>query len=95
MRIRTAGTRRAIDRWKVRAKLHVRSSQDRALDFVSRLLVPPQRGKAVFIPPLVLALSLNFAAVELATIILVGFFIAKLQCYRFANGVMCLLGAGP
>lgn len=94
MRIRTASTRRAIDRWKAQARLQVRRSQDSALDFVSRLLVSPQRGRAVFIPPMILALSLHFAVVELATIVLVGFFVAKLHCYRFANSVMGLFSVG-
>ena len=88
VKIRTAPTRRAIDKWKGKARAQARMSQYWALDFVTQLLTSSKRWKVVFIPPLILVLSFNFAAFELGILILVSFFITKLQCYRFANSVM-------
>lgn len=76
---------------EARTKAQVRNSQCWALDLVARLLTSSKRGKVVFIPLLVVALSFNFAILELVILILVGFFIAKLQCYRFVNSMMGLL----
>jgi len=36
----------------------------------------------------ILALSLNFAALELGILILLGFFVAKLHCYRLVNSIL-------
>ena len=91
MRISTASTRRAIDRWKGRARSHARRSQLWALDLVSRLLTSPKRGKPFFVPMLVFGLSVNFAALELVIFILLGFFVANLHVYRFVNSMMNLL----
>ena len=88
MRIRTASTRRAIDKWKGKAKAHARRSQFWALDLVSRVLTSPGKRRVAFVPMLVLALSVNFAALELAILVLVGFFVAKLHFYRLVNSAM-------
>jgi hypothetical protein len=39
---------------------------------------------------LILALSINFAALELVVLVLLGFFVAKLQFYRLVNSAMNL-----
>lgn len=44
--------------------------------------------------PLIVALSLNFAALEFVVLIVIGFFLAKLHCYRFANSIMKLMSFG-
>lgn len=90
MRIRTASTRRAIDRWKGRAKAHVRRTQLWSLDFAARLLTSRKRAGVALIPMLILALSINFAALELVVLVLLGFFVAKLQFYRLVNSAMNL-----
>lgn len=93
MRISTASTRRAIDRWKGKAKDQARRSQIWALDLVSHLLTSPKRGRAFLVPVLVFALSVNFAALELVILVLVGLFIVKLHVYRFVNSMMNIFGA--
>lgn len=55
---------------------------------VAQSLTSARRGKIALVPLLVLALSFNFAVLELAILILIGFFIAKLQCYRFINSMI-------
>ncbi|MDG6946195.1 MAG: hypothetical protein JRN63_00825 [Nitrososphaerota archaeon] len=55
---------------------------------VAQLLVSSRRERVALIPLLVFASSFSFAASELVMLVLVGFFIAKLQCYRFVNLVL-------
>lgn len=87
MRVSTASTRRSIDRWRGKAKAHVIRSRYLALEYASRLLTSPRKGRAALLPPLVLALSVNFALFELGVLVLMGFLVAKLHFYRFLNSV--------
>ena len=91
VRVSTASTRRSIDMWRGKAKAHVMRSQYLALEYVSRLLTSPRKGKVALVPPLVLALSLNFALFELGVLVMMGFFVAKLHFYRFLNSVAGLI----
>lgn len=59
---------------------------------MSKLLASPQRGRVMLVPPVVMALSVNFAFLELGILLLVGFFIAKLHFYRFLNAMTGLFG---
>lgn len=95
MRIKTAHTRRAIDKWKSRAKAQVRRSQAWGLDLVTRLLTSPKRGRVALVPLLVLALLFNFATLEFAMLVLVGFFTVKLHLYRFANLLLRIPSFAP
>lgn len=88
MKIATASTRRAIDRWKERAKIQVTRFHSRGAESVAQIIVSPSRSRILLVLPLVLALSLNFAAVELSVLIVVGFFVTKLRFYRLVNSVM-------
>lgn len=55
---------------------------------MAQIIVSPSRSRILLVLPLVLALSLNFAAVELSVLIVVGFFVTKLRFYRLVNSVM-------
>lgn len=90
MRIRTASTRRAIDKWKGAAKRRARNSQFWALDFVAGVLTSSRRERFVYIPPLILALSFHFAFIELGILVVAGFYVAKLYCVRFVNSILGL-----
>ena len=90
VRVKTTSTRRAIDAWRARAKAQVRKSRGWTLYLAARLLTSYRRERVAFIPLLVFASSFSFATLELVMLILLGFFAAKLQCYRFVN---LMLGA--
>ncbi|MDG7007224.1 MAG: hypothetical protein JRN06_03135 [Nitrososphaerota archaeon] len=91
MKVSTAATRKAIDRWKAKAGAEARRIQVRALDIVAGVITSTKRGRFALVPPVLLALSLNFALVELAILVVAGFYIAKLQCYRFVNSILRVL----
>ncbi len=90
MKISTASTRRAVDKWKARAKAEVGRSRILALDFASRLVTPGRWGRMALIPFLALVLSFHFAMLELGILSLLGYFTAKLQLYRFFNSILGL-----
>jgi len=93
-KIKTAATRRAIDMWKERAKTETSRFHSWTLALVAQLIVSTGRRRMFLVIPVVLALSLNFAVFELVILILIGFFIAKLHCYRFVNSMMKLMPFG-
>ena len=85
MRIRTAATRKAIDKWKERMSSEAsRFYMSTAAIFASFVLVPK-------IERFVLAVALSWAAIadfalsEFALLALLGFLVAKLHCYTFVN----------
>lgn len=88
MRIKTASTRRAIDKWKDEAEAHVAKSQVWALELYTQLLSSPRRGRALLVPIFGLALMFHFAAIELVALISLGFFVAKLKFYGFLNSML-------
>ncbi|MDG6910983.1 MAG: hypothetical protein JRN18_01370 [Nitrososphaerota archaeon] len=88
LKVKTASARRAIDAWRFRSKAQVKKSMDWTFYMVAQLLVSSRRERVALIPLLVFASSFSFAASELVMLVLVGFFIAKLQCYRFVNLVL-------
>lgn len=57
----------------------------------AKLLASSVRGKVVIVPLLLVALSLNFVVLELGIFVFIGFLVAKLNCYRFANSMMRLI----
>jgi hypothetical protein len=91
LRLSTASTRRAIDGWKGRASVRVKTSWAWAIVLTAQLLISERRERLALLPALVFALSLNFALAELAILIVVGFYVAKLQCYRFVNMMLGFL----
>ena len=90
MKVKTASTRKVIDRLKSRARAQVGISRDWTLYLAARLLTSSRRENAALLPLLVFASSFSFATLELVMLILLGFFAAKLQCYRLVN---LMLGA--
>ncbi|MGI0078547.1 MAG: hypothetical protein ACRECH_02885 [Nitrososphaerales archaeon] len=83
MRIKTSRTLRSIDQWKHRLRLR----NHKFMGGMSVLLLgfSAARKEVGMLLLLVLGLSVHFAAVQFASLVLVGFFIAKLNFYRFAN----------
>lgn len=90
MRIGTAPTRRAIDRWKATAKSEARRAQYWALDLVAGVIASSRLERLVFIPPIMLALSFHLAFLELGIFLIAGFYVVKLQCVRFVNSLLGL-----
>jgi hypothetical protein len=88
MRVKTATTRRTIDKWRQRAGSEATRFYVSTTAMVAYVLSAPRRGRYFLIVPTALAVSLNFAFLELAVIILIGFFTAKLHCYRLVNSVL-------
>ncbi|MDG6902728.1 MAG: hypothetical protein JRM80_12330 [Nitrososphaerota archaeon] len=91
MRLSTASTRRAIDKWKRHARSQATRSKYWALEMVSGVVTSARREKLVVLPFLGLAVLFNFAAIQFGVLVLIGFFVAKLHCYRLVNSVMGLL----
>ena len=95
VKINTASTRRAIDRWREKARAEARRIQARALDIVAGVVTSSKRGRFAFVPPLLLAFSLHFAVVEIAILTVAGFYVAKLHCYRLVNSVLGVFSLPP
>lgn len=82
MRIKTADALRQVDRWK-------QTVLDRYRRFVaslSFLLISVGHRRQVLIPMFfTVGMSLHFALLELASLIVLGVFLLKLHSYRLAN----------
>lgn len=83
MRIKTSRTLRSIDQWKHNLSLR----NHKFLGGLSVLLLASgiARKEAGVLMLLILGISVQFAAVQFVSLLLIGFFIAKLNFYRFAN----------
>jgi len=87
MRIKTTRTIRAIDEWKNRFS----NKNDRFFGGISILLsaIAFARSFAVVILALIIiSVCIEFAAVQFASIVLLGFFMLKLRFYRFSNFIL-------
>jgi hypothetical protein len=85
VRISTAETRRAIDKWKERTRAEASRFYISTGGLLASVLPAPSRGRFLLALALVLAMMVNFAFSELALLVLLGFLTAKLQCYRLVN----------
>lgn len=95
MRIRTAATRKAIDKWKERMSFEAsRFYMSTAAVLASFVSVPGLERFASAVV-LVLAAVVNFALSEFALLALLGFLVAKLHCYRFVNLFLRFVPASP
>ena len=88
MRISTAATLRAIDKWKektssVASRFYVSTGA-----LLASILPAPPRGRLLLAVGLVVATMANFAFSELALLIFLGFLTAKLECYRLVNSFL-------
>ena len=88
MRLSTAGTRRAIDRWKAKASLGTDRFYGAVASAATLLLLTPRRRRLILAVPVAAIGILGLAFLELALVILVGFLVAKLACYRLVNSVL-------
>ena len=88
MRISTAATRRAIDRWKERIGSEASRFYLSTSALIASLLPAPEGGRSFFAFALVPATIANFALFEFGLLTLLFFFTAKLYCYRFVNAVL-------
>ena len=91
MRIRTARTHRAIDKWRDKAHIEAARFYTSLVALVGYLLSAPRRGKLAFAMPVVMTAALNFAVFEFVFLVVIGFFTAKLYCYKFANSMLRLI----
>ena len=84
MRIATSRTLRSIDNWRHRLSV----KNQRFTNGVSILLLALGSTKnltVVLFALLILSFSVEFAAVQFGSIILLGFFMLKLRFYRLSN----------
>ena len=87
MRIKTSRTIKAIDNWKTRFS----NKNERFLGGMSILLsaFAYARSRAMFILALlIVSVCIEFAAVQFASVMLLGFFMLKLRFYRFSNYIL-------
>ncbi len=61
---------------------------------VAFVLSAPRRGRFFLVLPMALFASFNFAFLELALLILIGFFTAKLHCYKLVNSMLKFMPLG-
>jgi len=88
LRISTAATLRAIDKWKEKTRSEAsRFYVSTAALFAS--IMPPARLRRLLLAlALVVATMANFAFSELALLVFLAFLTAKLQCYRLVNSFL-------
>jgi len=87
LRIKTSRTIRAIDQWKERfANKNLRFLGGMSI-LLSALAFARSRA-TIILAFLILSVCIEFAAVQFASIVLLGFFMLKLQFYRFSNFVL-------
>ena len=88
MRISTAATLRAIDKWKEKTHFEASRFYMSTGALLASVLPPPRRGRVLLAVALVVGTMANFAFSELALLIFLGFLTAKLQCYRLLNSFL-------
>jgi len=91
LRIKTARTHRAIDKWREKARAEATRFYTSTVAVVAFILSAPRRGKLTLALPVVLTAALNFAVFEFVFLLVIGFFTAKLYCYKVANSMLRLM----
>jgi hypothetical protein len=83
MRIKTSRTLRSLDKWKLRLNLR----NHKFMGGMSLLLMAfgIAKWEIWLLVLLILGFAVHFAAVQFASLVLIGFLFAKLNFYRFAN----------
>ncbi|HZW55764.1 MAG TPA: hypothetical protein VFF30_05695 [Nitrososphaerales archaeon] len=84
MRIATSRTLRSIDNWRQRLSV----KNQRFVHGVSILLLAlgsTRNLTVVLLALLIFSISVEFAAVQFGSIVLLGFFMLKLRFYRLSN----------
>jgi hypothetical protein len=94
MRIRTAATHKAIDKWKERMSSEASRFYVSTAAVLASFLSLPRLGRFALALALVLGAVVNFALSEFALLALLGFFVAKLHCYRLVNSFLRFMPAG-
>jgi len=85
VRIKTAVALRQVDRWKEMVTMRYR----RYIGSLSFLLISVGFSRQLLVPTFfTLGLSLSFAFLELASLLVLGAFLVKLHSYRFANIIL-------
>ena len=90
-RIKTASTRRALDKWKEKAASEATRFYTSIAALGAFVLSTPRTGRFFLILPMTFAVSLNFVALEFALLVLMGFLAAKLRCYMMVNSFLRFL----
>jgi len=88
MRISTAATLRAIDKWKEKTSSEASRFYMSTGALLASVLPAPRRGRLLLAVALVVATMANFAFSELALLVFLGFLTAKLYCYRLVNSFL-------
>jgi len=85
VRISTAETRRAIDKWKERTSSEVSRFHMTTAAVITSFLSNSRGIRAIFALALIALTILNFAFSEFALLTLLTFLTAKLYCYKLVN----------
>jgi hypothetical protein len=88
LRISTAGTLRAIDKWKEKTRSEASRFYVSTGALLAYVLPAPRRGRLLLAVVLVVATMANFAFSELALLVFLSFLTAKLYCYRLVNSFL-------
>lgn len=84
MRLKTSSAMREVDKWKE----VVSSRYRRFVTSLSFLLVSIAAGRLLFSILIVVGLIVNFAFLQLASLIVLGALLLRLHSYRFANQIL-------
>jgi hypothetical protein len=90
LRFKTSRTLRSIDAWKKRFDLRNHRFLA-AMAFLVLAASYPNAG-VLILAFLIFGLSIHYAAIQFAVLVLIGFLSAKLTLYRFSNTVLRGLG---
>jgi hypothetical protein len=91
LRLSTAATRRAIDKWEERTRSEASRFYASCAAILASFLSDHGRLRVLFGIALVLATMFNFAFSEFALLALLGFLTVKLHCYRLVNSFLNFL----
>jgi hypothetical protein len=83
--IKTASTRRTLDKWKEKARFEADRFCFSMAAMVAALLSTTRKSGFLLVLPFMFATALRFAALELGLLVFIGFFTAKLRCYKLVN----------
>jgi hypothetical protein len=86
LRVKTSRTLRSIDNWKKRFDLR----NHRFLAAMSLLILAAScsSGDVLILAFIILGVSVHYAAMQFAVLMLIGFLSAKLHMYRLTNTIL-------
>jgi hypothetical protein len=91
LRVKTASTRRALDKWKEKGASETSRFYASLAALGAFVLTAPRRGRFFLTVPVLFATSLSFVALGFTILFIVGWLAATLRCYLLVNSFLRLI----